>query len=51
MSEMIKIQAWKTPPGIAEARTLVCEVIHVFGGGAVLGSGTFQALSWPLKRE
>lgn len=29
-----------TPPDIAEARTLVGEVIHVFVGGAILSSGT-----------
>ena len=36
----IKIQGWMTPPGIAEARGFVGEVIHVCVGGEIRSTGT-----------
>jgi hypothetical protein len=36
----IKIQSWRTPLGIAEARTFIGEVIHVCVGGEICSTGT-----------
>jgi len=36
----IKIKGWMAPPGVAEARTFVGQVIHVCVGGEIRSTGT-----------